>query len=154
MTRAIVALLCGILLCGAAPALASDDPFTRLRRIATMKPSGPQGPVATHLLGLTGPNERLEMHQIKVEIGEDVHYFNVAVDGSGRTVMFSRLGANVYAFAVDAHMKPTAAAVRRSGGPWTAAAVDDLRPQLQQMLGFWIDWAQRNAALRPARRAA
>ncbi|MBM4443390.1 MAG: hypothetical protein FJ027_23525, partial [Candidatus Rokubacteria bacterium] len=72
-------------------------------------------------------------------------------DGSGRTVLFSRLGADVFAFVVDAQMNATAAAVRRGGGPWTAAAVESIRPQLQQQLGFWMDWALRDADRRGGR---
>ncbi|MBM4443252.1 MAG: hypothetical protein FJ027_22805 [Candidatus Rokubacteria bacterium] len=151
MRRALAAVLCGILLWCTPGALASDEAFTRLRRLATTRPSGPQGPVVTHLLGLTGPRERLEMHQIKAAAGEDMHYFNVAADGSGRTVLFSRLGADVFAFVVDAQMNATAAAVRRGGGPWTAAAVESIRPQLQQQLGFWMDWALRDADRRGGR---
>ena len=161
MMRAI-ALLCGLALAGASwsvtatpvAAQAPDDPFTKLRRLATTKTVGPQGPIATHLLGLTGPGQTLEMYQIKVAAGADLHYFNVEVAAPNRVLLFSRIADVVYAFAMDPQMRPTAAARRKVGDAWAAVPIDSIRPQLQQMLGFWMAWAQRNAALRPGSRLA
>jgi len=122
----------------------TNDAFQRLAvKARASNHSGPLGPITTHLLGLTGPNEQLPVYQLKAELGSDTYFYNIAADGSGRVVLFGRLGEYVYAFAFDPHLSPTAAIVRYREQPYVSVAIDSVRPQLHQMLGFWVDWINR-----------
>lgn len=135
---------CGLLLLAALQTWGQADPLGRLVAHALTKEHGPQGPITTGLLGLTAPGQQLQMHQIKVEDGSDVHYFNVAADGSRRLTVFSKLENVVYGIAMDRNGTATAAVMRATGQPWQAVSVDSVRLQFHRMMGFWVDWANRN----------
>lgn len=124
------------------------DAFQRLAAKAiTINDFGPEPSHNTRILGLTKGDEELVFYQIKAESGAAVHYYNLAKDDSGRLLLFSRINGVLYIFALDAQQRPIGAAIIYPGQKASPVTIDSVRPQLHQMLGFWVEWASQNTSV-------
>lgn len=124
------------------------DPFQLLvAKAISINDSGSLDSYSTNLLGLTNGSETIDIYQIKAEAGTDVHYFNSVKDRAGWVILFSRINGVVYCFALNPQHSPTAALVKYTGQRPVVVTIDSVRPQLQQMLNFWMDWAEQNTSV-------